>query len=56
MQFKEIIARITGLSSPIFGVSWKPPEPDVKVARRVIAFLEDRRVLYNPSEMEEQVL
>jgi hypothetical protein len=52
MRFKEILGRLTGLSSPIFGVSWNPPEPDVTVARRVVAFLEDRRVLYVPSEME----
>ena len=52
MKFKEIAARLTGISSPIFGVSWKPPETERSVAKRVIAFLEDRRVLYSPSEME----
>lgn len=52
MRFKEVISRVTGLSCPIFGVSWSPPEPDIAVARRVITFLEDRRVLYNPSQME----
>ncbi len=52
MRFKEILARVTGLSSPVFGVSWNPPEPEVRVARRVVTFLEDRRVLYVPSEME----
>lgn len=52
MRFKEILARVTGLSSPVFGVSWNPPEPEVEVARRVVTFLEDRRVLYVPSEME----
>ncbi len=52
MRLKEIMTRLTGLSSPVFGVSWNPPEPHVQVARRVIVFLEDRRVLYVPSEME----
>lgn len=52
MKFKEISARLTGISSPIFGVSWQPPETKRSVAKRVIAFLEDRRVLYSPSEME----
>ena len=52
MRFKGILARVTGLSSPVFGVSWNPPEPEVQVARRVVTFLEDRRVLFVPSEIE----
>lgn len=49
---KEILARLTGFSVPIFGFSWTPPEAHRTVAKRVIAYLEDRRVLYNPSSME----
>jgi hypothetical protein len=52
MKFREIAARVTGLSVPIFGVQWNPPEAECVAARRVLAFLEDRRVLYVPSEME----
>jgi hypothetical protein len=52
MKFKEIVSRITGLSVPEFDVQWSPKEPEVAAARRVIGYLEDRRVLYNPSEME----
>jgi hypothetical protein len=53
MKFREIAeSRVTGLSCPIFGVSWEPPESERTVARRVIAFLEDRRVLYVPGEGE----
>lgn len=52
MRFREIISRVSGLSSPIFGVSWTPPETEIAVARRVVSYMEDRRVLYNPSEME----
>ncbi len=53
MTFEEIISRLTGFSIPIFGVSWTPPEPEVARARRLIAQLEDRRVLYVPSELEQ---
>ena len=43
---------MTGFSTPFFGVSWNPPTSDREVARRVLAFLEDRRVLYSPYEVE----
>ncbi len=52
MHYKEILSRLTGFSVPIFGVTWNPPEPEVAVARRIITFLEDRRVFYNPYHME----
>lgn len=53
MKFKEVVNRLTGFSTPIFGVSWGPPQAHITVARRVITYLEDRRVLYNPYTMEE---
>ena len=52
MKFSEIANRLTGISTPIFGVSWQPSELEVTAARRVVTFLEDRRVLYSPSELE----
>lgn len=52
MNFNEILTRITGISCPIFGVSWTAPDAERLVARRVLAFLEDRRVLYVDSELE----
>ena len=56
MKFKEILARITGISCPVFGVSWNPPEADVTLAKHLITFLEDRRTLFNPmcTEVPEQ--
>lgn len=52
MKFREIVNRVSGFSCPIFGVQWNPVEVEITKARRIVAFLEDRRVLYVPSEME----
>ena len=52
MKFSEIATRLNGLSTPIFGLSWQPPRSDVAAAREVITFLEDKRVLYAPYEVE----
>ena len=52
MKFKQIIKRLNGISTPVFGVSWNPSQTDKDQAKEIINFLEDRRVLYNPSDME----
>lgn len=52
MHYKQIASRIRGISCPFFGVSWEPPQADIDVAQKVITFLEDRRVLFNPYELE----
>jgi len=52
LKGKAIASRLTGISCPIAGVSWTPPLDEQDKARRLLVFLEDRRVLYNPYEME----
>ncbi len=44
MKFSEIANRLTGISTPFVVASWQPVEMEIAAARRVIAFLEDRRV------------
>jgi hypothetical protein len=58
MRFSEMATRLTGFSVPLFGVSWQPPKSDVAVAKGLIVFLEDRRVLFNPyhAEVEQHVI
>jgi len=56
-KFSEIASRITGITIPIFGVSWQAPKPERAIVRSVLLFLEDRRALYNPFafELEHEV-
>jgi len=57
IKFKELASRLTGVSIPIFGISWNPPELESKIIRDILVYLEDRRALYNPfaHELEHEV-
>ena len=45
--------RITGFSTPLGGIQLADPGPsDAKIVRGFLLFLEDRRVLYNSSDLE----
>lgn len=46
------MTRLTGISTPLFGVSWQAPPAERGIATQLFARLEDRRVLYNPSDAE----
>ena len=52
VRFKTLIGRLTGFSTPFFGVSWEPPKSERDVIRQLVNFLEDRRVLFNPFMLE----
>lgn len=52
MKHTDIFNRLTGISCPVFGISWNPPESQREVARKIVIFLEARRVLYSPYECE----
>jgi hypothetical protein len=43
---------VTGFSTPVFGLNWNPPKDKRKIAAGLITFLEDKRVLYVPHDME----
>ncbi len=47
-----MLSRITGFSTPVFGVQWTPSADERKVAQEAVSFLEDRRVLFVPHEAE----
>lgn len=53
MKFERIFKNITGLSCPIFGLQWNAPTIEADEAKQIVLFLEDRRVLFNPINMED---
>lgn len=52
LLFREIASKITGFTTPLFGISWEPPKNERETAKSVVTFLEDKRVLYNPTSFE----
>ena len=52
LPFQRIAQRITGISTPVFGISWNPPEEKRDIVRRLVTFLEDRRALYAGYDFE----
>jgi len=52
LSAKQIASRLTGISCPIAGISWTPPVDERDKAKRLLVFLEDRRALYRPYDME----
>jgi hypothetical protein len=53
LKFDRIYKNITGLSCPIFGIQWNAPAIESDEAKNVVLFLEDKRVLFNPANMED---
>ncbi len=52
IPFKELANRLNGVNIGPIGVSWTPTELEIEKARRVIAFCEDRRILFAPYNWE----
>ena len=56
MRFSEILNRLTGISCPVFGISWNPVDTERSIARRIIIFLEPRRGYIRHTNMSLYVL
>ena len=52
LSLRDLARRITGFSTPVFGISWTPPTAEHETVRGFLTFLEDRRVLFQPYLME----
>lgn len=47
MKFSDLASRLTGICCTVFGLSWNPTELQRNIAKRIIIFLEGRRVLFD---------
>jgi hypothetical protein len=52
LKGKQLAKRLTGISTPIGGISWTPPIDERDVAKQLLVYLEDRRALFMPYAME----
>ena len=52
LKGKQLAKRLTGISTPIGGISWTPPVDERNVAKQLLVYLEDRRVLFMPYDRE----
>ena len=53
MLWDVIKKRVSGFSTPFFGLSWNPPSLESDVALSIINFLENRRVIYKTEPRED---
>lgn len=51
-----ILRRVNSVSSPVAGIGWTPPPDEREELRRLTVFLEDRRALFDPYNVEATVL
>jgi hypothetical protein len=52
LRGRQLAGRLTGISTPIGGISWKPPVDEQDKARRLLVYLSDRRALYYAYDRE----
>ena len=52
LEGRELANRLTGISTPIGGISWKPPVVERDKARQLLAYLAGERSLHYPYDKE----
>jgi len=55
LKGKQLAKRLIGISTPIGGISWTPSVDERDVAKQLLVFLEDRRALFMPYNMEVEI-
>ena len=48
LQGRELVARLTGIKTPVGGIDWQPPLEEQNQARQVLTYLAQQRALWDP--------
>lgn len=54
MKFHEILSKLTGISCPVFGISWEPSIPERSYAKELVANIENRRLFFGADCRDEE--
>jgi hypothetical protein len=52
LKGRELATRLTGILTPMGGISWKPPVDEREKARRLLVYLAGQRALHYPYDRE----
>ncbi|MCU0917603.1 MAG: hypothetical protein MUC88_24030 [Planctomycetes bacterium] len=48
LRGRELVARLTGIKTPVGGIDWQPPLEEQSRAREVLTYLAEQRALWDP--------
>jgi hypothetical protein len=51
LKGRELVARLTGIKTPVGGIDWQPSVEEQNRARQVLTYLAKRQVLWDPYDM-----
>lgn len=54
IEVKALAENLTGISCPLPGQSWNPPQDEQDMAKRMLIFLKGRRALYSSGMVEKE--
>ena len=48
LKGRELVARLTGIQTPLGGVDWQPPGEEQNRAREMLTYLAEQQILWDP--------
>lgn len=51
LKGRELVARLTGISTPVGGIDWEPPAEEREKAKQVLKYLAKQQALWDPYDI-----